>query len=382
MKRLQINKRKAMKYYLFLLLWGLSFYSYSQVKYKNALLSELAVQLSTYGITEDFTGERYVDALCKDKPVIVHRGAHGVIDHIGIKLFERDIISKHPSPIYYFVERYLLELLLSDNDKAIQERLKRERVRITSEVYSLASYKRGINDIISAFSPDQSVYITCNNNRYSVVCTNDRKTVLSFSFPVRYELITGDTKLEAENSIYWDLLVHNRTTPVPVSSSDLSEYKDSIYSANDDYYVMENIISTSYYQKEQENYIPLFSVADPVESIYNLFNSKYDWNVEAEITQSLYGSKTNTFTTRVAQLTDYLRSRKCSLYTGIRKMEKDKIEGVVMAVNMELGYQHIMTFTLDKGLLQAPEKYNVKIKMYSYVPIHNISSLFGENKTK
>lgn len=382
MKYLYSNTKAIKSYCLFLLFWGISCHAFSQVKAKNTLLAELISALSSYDIASDFSGERYVMSICKEKPIVIHRGDAAAIDHVGIKLFERDIINKHPSPIYYFVERYLLQLLLLNDDKNIQDKLKRERIKITSEIYPLTSYKQGIRNIIAAFSPNLSVYITCNNNRYSLVCVEDRKSLLSFSFPVRYELITGYTKLEAESSIYPELLTHKKRQFTPISYSDLSEYKDSLYSINDDYYVMENIISTSYYYKKGDNIIPLFSASDTVESVYNLFNSKCDWGVKAEITQSLYGGKTNTFTTTVTQLTDYLRSKKCSLYTGIRKMEKDRIEGVVMAVNMELGYQHFMTFVLDKALFKTPDKHTVKMKMYSYIPIHNISSLFGENKTK
>ena len=46
-----------------------------------------------------------------------------------------------------------------------------------------------------------------------------------------------------------------------------------------------------------------------------------------------------------------------------------------MAVNMELGYQHIMMFTFNKSLFDKPAGQQIKIKMYSYVPIHNVSSL-------
>lgn len=382
MKHLRSNAKRAKRCIAFLFVWSIVFPSFAQTKARNALLTDIMNQLSSYNVANDFAGERYVDDLCKDKTIIVHRDRTATIDHIGFKLFEREIMEKHPSPIYHFAERYLLQLLLLDNDQAIREKLKRERVRITSEIIPMTSYKKGIKDILAAFTPGQSIYITCNNNRYTLTYAKDQKSLFSFNFPVRYELITGNTKLEAENSFYPELTMHSQSQPASISAADLSMHKDSLYCTSEDYYGMENIVSTAYFRKEGDRFAPILSLSKPVESVYNLFNARHDWKVEAEITQKLYGNKSNSFTVPLTQLTDYLRTQKCSLYTGIRKMENDRIEGVVIAANMELGYQHFMTFTLDKSLLENPKKGNVKIKMYCYIPIHNIASLFGENKTK
>ena len=76
---------------------------------------------------------------------------------------------------------------------------------------------------------------------------------------------------------------------------------------------------------------------------------------------------------------DFLHEKGCMLYTGLRKYDKSTIEGVAMAVNMELGYQHMLSFSFDKDLLKEPSKHQIKVKMYSYIPVHNVSSLFGEN---
>ena len=122
-------------------------------------------------------------------------------------------------------------------------------------------------------------------------------------------------------------------------------------------------------------YIPVFSIDYLKESVNNLFNTGYDWGVEADVEQDMYGNKKNHFTISLAQLVNYLKSKNCSLYTGVRKYDKSKIEGVLMAVNMELGYQHILMYTLDKNLIEKPNGAKVIVKMYSYVPIHNVSSI-------
>ena len=353
----------------------LSIEASAQVKCANKLLAELVGQLPDIGLDGGFQGEVVVPSVSKTKPLIVLRNNQGVITHVGVKFFNRDVINRHPSPVYQFIERYFLELLLLPAQEDIDTKLRMEHVNITSDVYPKASVKKNLQSIVTAVPQDFSVYITSNNNRYSASCMNGNKLVAKISFPVRYELITGFTKLEAENSVYPELMMSGKQNYESLTGDYMAAYKDNMFCANEDYYVTEDIISTTYYNKENEEYVPVFSPDYLKESVYNLFNTGYDWGVEAEVEQNLYGNKKNHFTISLSQLANFLKSKNCSLYTGVRKYDKTNIEGVMMAVNMELGYQHIMMFTLEKNLIEKQKGGTVKIKMYSYVPIHNVSSV-------
>ena len=330
----------------------------AQVKCSNKLLAEIVGQLPNIQINDKVSSEYMIPGISKDKPVLIHRNSEGVINHVGIKFFDRKVIEKHPSPIYFFIERYFLELLLLPNQNEITRKLEMERVKITSEVISMPSTRKGIQEIVSGVPHEFSLFITCNNNRYSASCMDGNKLFAKIDFPVRYELITGMTKLEAENSVYPALLLHAKKEYKPLTAAYMSDYKEGIYKANDD------------------KYVPIYSPDYMKESVYNLFNTGYEWGVQVEVEQNLYGNKKNTFTTSLANLACFLNTNGCSIYTGIRKFDKKTIEGVMMGVNTTLGYQHILMFTFDKSVLDAPRGKVVKMKMYSYVPIHNISSLF------
>ena len=364
--------------YLYLLTFMLIIFSskvYSQSRCTNKLLTEIAGQLSDMTSTNEFIGEMVILSISKDKPIVFQRNSEGVIDHIGIKFFHREVIQKHPSPIYYFIERYFLELLLLPTQEEINTKLRMERVSINSEIFSMIDMKKGLRDIVSAVSDDLSIYITCTNNRCTASCLKDNKVIARIHFPIRYELITGYTKIEAESSIYPALLNFKPNEYQFLSESYMSVFKEGIYSANDEYFVTENIVSTSYYQKKEDLYVPVYDSSLAELSVYNLFNTNYDWDVEACVEQNMYGGKKMTYSVPLVQLTTFLKSQNCNLYTGIQEIDKNQIKGVLMAVNMELGYQHIMRFSMNKDILKMPEQNSVKIKMYSYVPIHNVSSL-------
>lgn len=349
--------------------------------YANKLLKDIAGQLSgSYGIEVNRADNLPIKGISASRPLTIHQSQHGVIDHIGIKLFDRKITEKQHPHIFYFVERYLLELLLADSDASVQDKLRLERVKLSSDLPLSNALRKDLRTLTDAFSGDLSFYLNNTNNRYTLSCMNGQRTILSIEFPARHELITGYTKLEAENTIYMELLAHKPTIPIPTATTDLYEKSLGIYVENDNYYMMENIVSTIYYEKNAETYLPVFSQSLPVESICNLFNSAIDYGAAAEITQSLYGNRSNTYEVPLARLTSYLRSQKCILYTAIQRMEKEKIHGALMAVNTELGYQHVFTFTLERNIISQIKNQRIKMKMFSFVPIHNISSIMENNK--
>lgn len=362
-------------------LWLLSVNLCAQVKCANRLLADLHGQLSEKYIQEDVVGEVMIPSLCPNNPLVIEKTSQGVISHIGVKLFDRGLVAKHPSLLYPFIERYFLELLLLPNNQEIMTKLKMERVKITSSIHSMVSVKEGLRKIAAEFSSNLSFSIICRNNRYVFSCIDKGRVLMEMSFPVRYELIGGYTKLEAESAFYPDLLMYKETEYLPLAESELFAYQDSLYSFNEDYYLTEDFISTSYYKKVEEGIVPILSSEMLAESVYNLFNTGYDWGIEVEVTQNMYGGKKRTFNIPLSKLIQFLNQQNCLVYTGIQKYDKSIIGGSLMAANMELGYQHLMQFSFPKELIDHPKEHLVKIKIYSFIPIHNISSLF-DNKSK
>lgn len=337
-------------------------------------------EISPSLIPEDFTGERQISLIGQGAPLIVERDGQGTVQHIGVKLFDRSLIQKYPSPLYAFVERYFLELLLERDDAAIVTRLHLERIKLDSDLPATGGYKAWIRRIIQSCAPHNPLTITCTHNRYMIRETEGGRTLFTLYLPVRHELITGLTKPEAEQALFHDLQTHRYADSPEPTDSDYYLVSDSLYSLNDEYYGTEHILSTSYYRLTPAGYRPIFGKEDPAKSVYNLFNTDWDIDLPVQLTQSFYGQKTVTTQLPLGQLTHYLRATGCILYTGIRSLNAREAEGVVMAVNVELGYQHFLHFRIDGPVWEKADAGTVQLKMYSFIPIHNISVLLDANK--
>ena len=344
----------------------------------NRTLQRIVEDIPDLSVESVPYSELTLSQIHKNRPIVITRNTEGEISHIGFKLFNRKVMEKHPSFLYNFVERYLLNLYLLSDEQARITRLKMDKVRISSEVHPFTvSIKQGLQRIMAEDTSQSSIYITCNGNRYVVSCFVDDKQLIAVSFPVRHELITGFSKVEAESSFLAELYSFEEMSQPPLSDLDMSAYKDTLFLSNDDFYATESIVSTAYYQKSGEHFIPLFTPDYPIESVYNLFNAYSKPDFMAELSQSLYGSELRTMEIPLRKLVSYLREQGCRIYTGITETDEVLLKGMVIAINSELGYQHLLSFSVDKTLLFSMERPKVKIKIYCYIPAHNISALLG-----
>lgn len=351
--------------------------SHAQTTFANKHLAEMMEDLLPQLPSADVSGELSVVSLCPSHPIIIEQDSNRKVEHIGLKLFDRALLAKHPSPLYRFVERYLLELLLCPGDERLETKLKLERIQLSSELQPLVHTHAALRSILKEFPQDPSIYIHQNNNRNTFTCTSRNRTILSIEFPTRFELITGQNKPEAEEVLLQEIGAFRPQNTQTVDEKEFSSYQDSLYLCNEDYYMKEDIVSTSYYRKSGDEYQPLFTPLHPAESIYNLFNSDFDFQIGSQVNYKQYkGSVSSSLA--LHQLVGYFKSQQCTFYTGIKKMGKEKIEGVALAINYNLGYQHILLFTTDKEILRRGKELPVKITLYSYVPIHNVATLFDK----
>lgn len=349
----------------------------------NKKVAEVLSLLCDIDTKYNETGEYRVESIGTEMPVIVVADASGVINHAGIKLFDRRIMRENPSPVYLFVERYLLWVLLTKNNETIRTRLSEERVRFRFGSSTEGDICRNLKRSLALIRPGQSMIITTDNSKYSISWVKDQSNVLSVSFPIQYELIWGMNKKEAENQFYDEL--KSSKFDLKMSSASIPDHliqiNDSCYRSDGDFYGLEQITSYQYFKKKPDGSYALMSDKfNPAESVANLFTAESPGAIQADITHRLYGGRKDTFSVSLAQLKGFCKSAGSEVYVGIEKQEVNHILGTAMMVNRALGYNHILYFDVDVRVFIYPERFPVKIQLYSYVPMHNVSNLFDDKK--
>lgn len=361
-------------------LWG------DNGKYENRKIEEIMELMEKNHLNAKAVGEYPLSSVCPGKNMILSTDSKGAINHVGIKLFDRRIIADYPSPVYLFVERYLLWALLMKDESAIKERLKEDRVlfrfgmKLTDKIYP--NLKQSLREI----KQDQSFIITTDNSKYAVTWLEDHRPILSISFPIQYELIWGMNKKEAESLFQEDLkgfLSKERALPAEEAPTELSLIQDSCYRSEGDFYGLEDITSYRYYTRGADHaYTLIYDRANPAESVANLFTANPDPRIRIEITQRMYGGKRELFTAPLTDFLSFCRENGCEIFVGIERLEEYSVAGTAIMVNRSLGYNHILYFNVDMRMWDHPGSYPVTAQLYAFVPMHNVSSLYGDSNKK
>lgn len=302
-----------------------------------------------------------------------------VVEHVGLKLFDQNLMADCGEVPLRFVERYLLELL-ADPDKSwnIEQSMKFDKVKIWSDLYT-GTIDKVIRQFAAGMDSSVSIMIANGQFRYEVKCIKDHKLAMSVSFPARYELLTGFTKLEAEEAFLnrlQEFCLEEKAFETPAVYADMLVPADgddpTVLTMHDMSYVIDAMRSVCYYQKQEDgSIVALWSDDHRLPSLYNLFNSLVDYGVDAEVVQDMYMSKKE-FSIPLVKLMRFMRNEGCMIYTGFKEMGHDEMTGIVSAVNTELGYRHQIRFSCPKVIFDDPQAAPVKLHLFAYVPIHHM----------
>lgn len=352
-------------------------------RYCNKHLYELGQVLEKVGVPMSVQGTFRLQSVIPDQSVEVVADSSGVIIHIGFRLFSSSMLpaSREDQFVYFsrFVERYLLELALLD-DSAIQRKLREDRVKLSFSSIHSNDVSFQLRNFVGQYASSVQVKFATQNNLASVEFVSGELSLLRMTFPVNYELLTGYTKLESEDDLY-DRLSDYHYTP-DTSAAELIPYKDGILEEKGESFTSESVVSSVYYVHENDSLVTLFDKNYLPESVYSLFNGKsFREDVYVKVTQSLYGNRKKEYTLPLSSLLGYMREKGCRIFTGISKMNDHKIEGIVLANNADMGYQHVLIFTMNPSVFDRAAKHWVHIVLYGYIPIHNIKSFYLEKET-
>lgn len=343
--------------------------------YANQHLEELATAIKASGVSEaEFkTGSFIVTAASSAKPVVLHQNEIGQIDNIGFKIVDDVLRTGQNGIVLQFLERYILEILMNENDEQIALDLKMNNVKFHSDEYT-GTTRQVLRKFVQHSSAKNSIFVQHSSVTYTVNFREENTSILTATFPARYELLLGTSKLESEERFYGNLMkfcTNYKAPEMGVTSADLTQTATN-YTAHDGYYLIENLKSNSYYFLQGEEVIPVYTDDNRLHSIYNIFNCDKDFGLTAKVTQSMYRGKMN-FDIPIIQMIQFIKSEGCSIYTGIEKITRESITGVVIAVNPALGYHHQLQFTVPTKAVANPTAYNIEIMMHSYIPIHNLN---------
>ena len=199
---------------LWLLMCG-TIVSNGQPTFRTQELKRLATVLSVDAKSLK-EGDNYL--VVKNQQIVV-RVKDDEVEHIGFRLFPNDIRSIDKSPVFDFLERYFLQLTYPPVVKTSSMMLRDDQFKFVKG--SLATVRQ--------IQPSDAFSYNYDRYRYVVTWSREGKTLLAASFPVEYELMSGENKIEAEDHLMTDV----QNTPIREENDIISEIRNETYISDD-----------------------------------------------------------------------------------------------------------------------------------------------------
>ncbi|MDR1202392.1 MAG: hypothetical protein LBL58_12325 [Tannerellaceae bacterium] len=363
---------KQMLRYSFLLIFPVNIFLcvYAQsagITYSTNRLKEMAEQLDLSGI-ERLSPGAYHSYTFQSHPVTVRVNQWQEVEHIGFWLFTNDNIRwQNPSPVYDFLERYFLELRLPSGSNPVV-RLFVDKVYISGDIDVIFSF-----DGTETF---QESYI--HSKLYEVSWTRMGKELLSVSFDMDYQLLSGCNILELENNLLRNIQRYEPDdkkveTSQPTDNFDTS---DDYFTDRGDSYLIDLIRNDLYYVKEGDGYMLIHDSLKINQSIANMMLSPHvSGNFDLNLTFDKYGYKEEKIKIKLKQWIEYCLSEGCTAYFGIKSKDATSLKGTVFMVNKKRGYNHILSIDVPYRIIGKQEG-GIDARLYAYIPMHNVSDKY------
>ncbi len=321
----------------------------AQMAFRTSELQRLA---TTLRIDTSRLHDGYNYLSVDNQPLTVHL-QNNELDHIGLSLFSEEMRQMSQTPVFDFLERYFLQLKYPPSEKTAAEMIRDDAFR----------FERGSLRTIGTLLPTDNFEYHTDGHRYVASWSRNDNPLLVVSFPVEYQLLSGKTKIDAENHILSDIrqtaIVH---TP------------DNMETQQNDHYIVESCTNRIYFVGKRL----VASSRYPAETVANMMlSTEMKGSVMLRLTQVEYGFRKSTAEVDLKQWITFCRNTHCQLFFGVDNIADDgTVEAVVLAVNREENYNHVLTVTVPADVIAAQQG-TVEARLYSYVPTQNVRNLFG-----
>lgn len=322
----------------------------AQTTFRTSELKRLATELK---IDTGQLQEGYNYPVAKDLNLTVHM-QNNMIDHIGLHLFSEDIRKMDRSSVFDFLERYFLQLKYPPTIKTAEMMIRNDGFR----------FEYGSMQTLTALRSSDSFSYQYDKRRYKAQWRREGHELLTVSFPVEYQLISGENKIEAESHVLNDI---QQTTVV---ADEVPADKNS----KGDTYIMKQFSSRLYYMGRKL----VANSRYPAETAANMMlSTETKGDYQLNMTQVSYGFKKSVVEVGLKQWITFCRNNGCKLYFGTENVDKKgNVEAVVIAVNEAENYNHVLTISIPVKVMELQQG-TIEARLYPYVPTQNVQSLFG-----
>ena len=286
----------------------------------------------------------------------------------NLKLFsseQRDMVSPSQIVVMDFLERFFSEL----------PKVKHTTVS-TKMTDNRVYFRNGSLSDLHQIADTMPFSINLTNRYYEVEWKKQEQPFVTIVFPAQYDLLLGMSQDEAQRKLKETILAAPQRRDSVQIPNDTILIEDSIYMSKSAYLELESFTDATYYNKVDSAFKPCFETQHLDYSAANLFHGLIaDADYRMYVEQSVYGLKTINYTLTLRQWLNYCATWGLKVFFGVEEQREDGILGLVIVQNKELGFNHMLSVVIPDKFVED-KKAVLKVRMTSYIPTHNVKSLF------
>ena len=353
------------------------------IEFSLKKLEDIASQIpSKYLVDQDTI--MVCPEICGNKSIVIQYNAKHQVSHLGISMFSKETKEIINQPVCDFVERFLLELALTDNSNEIIAMLNHYSILLQRNGRKFGEGNvNSINAILNEINDPVYFTLSKDDKTYTVAWEYGQQNIFAIQFPLNRELITGANKLESDNDLYDQLKDNNcdkiaDITKFLTNASDLTSNDGSIYINKGDTFMLGFINENTYYKKTNSGYELIYDENFPNESLSNLFMGNVENNsLKIKVRHSMYDNFTPEYEMNLKDFICFFRND-FKIYTASSyQREPGVVNSTVIFQNKQYNYIHLLTISTKKeNIFDANGVITASFR--SNIPMHNINNIVGD----
>jgi hypothetical protein len=354
----------------------------SQTGAESETMKRMLADARLNGLQIEHSGTQDLGVLCPGKWMRVEV-TDSIVTELGVKLFP-ETMGRSDTPIYDFIERYLLALMLKRNRAEQDKRLRADSVILKVNGGNFAKSRLSVVNIVRSIESTSLFRLDGDDSRVRAQWQTAGGHI-ELSFPRQYDLILGRDKKELANAFRTELEAFAGQDVPALSYTPLpSQYMPDrdIYADLGPTLLIPQIKSGRYlqYQPKEGRFVWLFNEWMTEESLLNLFGNADKMGRKNRLQMTVKSYRLfEEFPFSINRLCAYMRARNCTAYMGAETETETELTGTVIYVNRDLMYLHLLHFKFPKEAFRE-ENIPISATLHPYIPIHNIASLFDDIK--
>ncbi len=291
-------------------------------------------------------------------------------------LFSSELKTGERGYVYRFIERYFYDLSVMKSNSDILQKLNDDKVY----------FVRGNYGDISKLSQSLTFTLNCIEDRfYEATWSNSDEEIITIMFPISYELLLGQPKIEIEKSLYQEIISAKRFDfkRITLDTSSVKKMDNGLYCTDPQkHYQLESLNNCIYFLCDSNK--ELYVVHDSAwleQSAINMFHVIQDQDYKIDVEQGVYGFKTLHYQITLNQWTNYCLSNGMNIYAALEEENANVLRLLIVAESQELGFNHLLAVDIQKTFLMNSE-HIWSAKLNGYIPTHNVKDLYQQYKQK